>query len=140
MRKVISVLAVLLLCFSMSVTASASTVSFGVAQPYYEQASRADAYLYVDGTTAKCESLTNGYSGVVEITADQYLQKQGFLWIWSTYNDAEWTKTVYSNAFTMSNTKSGLVSGKYRLKTIFTLTDKNGKSETITVYSSEKTV
>jgi len=41
-----------------------------------------------------------------------------FLWIWDTYDDTEWTKTVYSN----------------------TLTDKNDKTETITVYSDEKTV
>lgn len=116
MKKVFSVLTVLLLCFSLPVTASASTVSSGVAQPYCEKATRTDARLYIDGTTAKCESLTNGYSDVVEITANQYLQKQGFLWIWSTYDDAEWTKTVYSNTFTMSNTKSELANGKYRLK------------------------
>ncbi len=140
MKKVFSVLTVLLLCFSMPVTANASTVSFGVAQPYYEKATRTDARLYIDGTTAKCESLTNGYSDVVEITADQYLQKQGFLWIWSTYDDAEWTKTVYSNTFTMSNTKSELANGKYRLKTVFTLTDKDGKRETITVYSEQQTI
>ncbi len=40
----------------------------------------------------------------------------------------------------MSNTKTGLKSGKYRLKTIFTLTDKYGKTETITVYSDERSV
>lgn len=140
MKKLFSVLTVILLCFSMTMTASASTVSFGVAQPYYEQAIRTDVRLYIDGTVAKCESLTNGYPDVVEITADQYLQKQGFLWSWGTYDDAEWTKTVYSNTFTMSNTKSGLVSGKYRLKTVFKLTDKDGKSETITVYSEQRTI
>lgn len=36
--------------------------------------------------------------------------------------------------------KQHLSSGKYRLKTVFTLTDKNGKTETITVYSDEKSV
>jgi len=40
----------------------------------------------------------------------------------------------------LSNSKSGLESGKYRLKSVFTLTDKNGKSETITIYSDEKSV
>lgn len=39
-----------------------------------------------------------------------------------------------------SNTKYELESGNYRLKTVFTLTDKQGKTETITVYSDEKTV
>lgn len=82
----------------------------------------------------------NGDPNVVEITAEQYLQKQGFLWIWSTYDGAEWTKTVYTNTLSMSNTKTGLSSGKYRLKTIFTLTGKQGETETITVYSDVKSV
>ncbi len=140
MKKVFSVLAVLLLCFSMPVTASASTVPFGIVQPYYEKAVEAVSELSINGTTATCKSSVRGHSDVVEITAVQYLEKQGFLWIWSTYDNTTWTKTVYSNTLTMSNTKSGLSGGKYRLRTVFTLTDKYGESETITVYSDEKNV
>ncbi len=140
MKKVFSVLAALLLCFSVPVTASASTVTFGLVQPYYEKARDATSKLNISGTTATCESRIMGYSDVVEITAVQYLEKQGFLWIWDTYDDTTWTKTVYSNTLSMSNTKTGLANGKYRLKTVFTLTDKYGKSETITVYSDEKKV
>jgi len=138
MKKVFSVLAILLLCFSIPVRASA--VTLGVVQPYYEKANEVLSELNINGTTATCKSLVDGYPDVVEITAEQYLQKQGFLWIWSTYDGAEWTKTMYSNTLTMSNTKSGLDGGKYRLKTIFTLTDKQGKTETITVYSDEESV
>ncbi len=126
MKKVFSVLAVLLLCFSVPVTASASTVTFGLVQPYYEKASDAKSELYISDTTATCESRVKGDLDVVEITAVQYLEKQGFLWIWDTYDDTTWTKTVYSNALTMSNTKTGLANGKYRLRTVFTLTDKKG--------------
>lgn len=140
MKKVFSILAILLLCFSLPVKASASTVTFAVVQPYYEMASKAVSELSVSGTTVTLKSRVNGDPNVVEITAEQYLQKQGFLWIWTTYDDAEWTKTVYTNTLTMSNTKTGLSSGKYRLKTIFTLTDKQGETETITVYSDEKSV
>lgn len=138
MKKVFSMLAILLLCFSFPIKASASTVSFAVAQPYYEKAYNAKAELFINSTTATCKSRVNGNSDVVEITATQYLQKQGFLWIWSTYDGAEWTKTEYSNTLTMSNTKTDLSSGKYRLKTIFTLTDSQGETETITVYSDEQ--
>lgn len=140
MKKVFSMLAILLLCFSLPVKASANTVSFAVAQPYYEKANDARSVLSISGTTAACESYIMGNPDVVEITATQYLQKQGFLWIWSTYDNTTWTKTVNSNSLVMSNTKTGLSSGKYRLKTVFTLTDKQGKSETITVYSDEKSV
>lgn len=140
MKKVISVLMCLLLCFSFPVTASAKTIPTNTAQPYYEMASKAESKLSISGTTATCESILRGDTDVVKIVAEQYLQKQGFLWIWDTYDDTTWTKTVYSNTLTMSNTKTGLSSGKYRLKTIFTLTDKQNKTETITVYSDEKTV
>ena len=75
---------------------------------------------------------------MTKIVAEQTLQKQGFLW--TSYDGTEWTKTVYSNTLAMSNTKSSLSSGKYRLKTVFTLTDKDGKTEKITVYSDEKSV
>ena len=55
-------------------------------------------------------------------------------------SDVERTKTVYTHSLAMSNTKTDLSSGKYRLKTVFTLTDKYGKIKTITVYSSKKSV
>lgn len=140
MKKVFSVLSILLLCFSMPVRTSASTVPLGVVQPYYEKAAGTDLRLYINDATATCRSSVDGCRDVVEITAVQYLEKQGFLWIWSTYDDTTWTKTMKSNTLTMSNTKSRLDSGKYRLKTVFTLTDKQGKTETITVYSNEESV
>lgn len=78
MKKVFSVLAILLLCFSMPVGISANAVSFGIVQPYYEKAAEAVSELSINGTTATCESLVRGHSDVVEITAVQYLEKQGF--------------------------------------------------------------
>lgn len=140
MKKVISALMCLLLCFSFSMTASAKIIPTNTAQPYYENARAAKSELIINGTTATCKSTLRGDPDVTKIVAVQTLEKQGFLWIWSTYDGTTWTKTVYSNTLTMSNTKTGLTSGKYRLKTVFTLTDKQGKTETITVYSDEKTV
>ena len=140
MKKVISVLMCLLLCFTFSVTASAETIPTKTAQPYYEMAFIAESKLSINGTTAICESILRGDPNLIKIVAVQTLEKQGFLWIWDTYDDTEWTNTVYTNPLTMSTTKSGLSSGKYRLKTVFTLTDKLGDTETITVYSDEKKV
>lgn len=140
MKKVISIMLSLLLCFSFSVPASAMTASIGIVQPYYEIANNAQSKLIISGTTATCKSTADGKPDVTKIVAVQTLEKQGFLWFWDTYDNTTWTKTVNSNTLTMSNTKSGLDSGNYRLKTVFTLTDKQGKTETITVYSDEKTV
>lgn len=140
MKKVISLVLTLLLCFSFSVTISAKNVFDHTAQPYYEKAREAASLLSISSTTVSCKSTLKGYPDVTEITAVQTLEKQGFFWNWSTYDDTEWTKTVYSNTLIMSNTKPGLENGKYRLKTVFTITDKQGKPETITVYSEEKSV
>ena len=140
MRRIISLLMCLLMCFSFSVTASAQMIPASIVQPYYENASEAKSELKISGTTATCKSTLRGSPSVTKIVAEQTLQKQGFLWIWSTYDGAEWTKTVFSNTLAMSNTKTGLSSGKYRLKTVFTLTDKQGETETITVYSDTRSV
>lgn len=140
MKKVFSLMMSLLLCFSFPVTASAKAVLVDAVQPLYEMANEATSTLSINGTTATCKSTLSGNSDVTKIVAVQTLEKQGFLWIWGTYDDTTWTKTVYSNTITMSNTKTGLSSGKYRLKTVFTLTNKQGKTETITVYSDEKDV
>ncbi len=140
MKKIISLLMSLMMCLSLSATVSAQAIPVNFIQPYYELAMDAKSYLDISGTTATCISQTDGMSGVVKIVIDQYLQKQGFLWIWSTYDGAEWSETKYLDSHAIINTKSGLTSGKYRLKSIFTLTDKNGDTETFTVYSDEVTV
>lgn len=140
MKKIISLLMSLLMCFSLSTTANAQTVLTNIVQPYYEQAANVKSDLSVTGTTATCISRVNGLSGVIKITINQYLQKQGFLWIWSTYDGAEWSKTEYTDSLSAVITKSSLTTGKYRLKSVFTLTNKDGETETITVYSGEVTI
>lgn len=49
-------------------------------------------------------------------------------------------ESIQASSIILVNAKSKLQNGKYRLKTVFTLTDKDGKTETITVYSDEKLV
>lgn len=140
MKKVFSVLTVIFLCFSMLVSTSASSVPYDVVQPCYEKAVDTLSRLEITGNTAICESKTLCMSNVVKVTAVQTLEKQVFLWFWGTYDNTTWTKTTYTNSLFMSNTKSGLAAGNYRVKTVFTLTDNNGETETITTYSDEKTV
>lgn len=139
-KKIISVLLAAVLCLTPVTQVAAATVEpCSIVSPLYEIAGDAESTLYVSGSTATCSSSID-FSSAVKITAEQYLQKQGFLWIWTTYDGAEWTKTVSTPFIFMTNTKSDLTNGKYRLKTIFTLTNKNGKTEKITVYSYEESV
>ena len=142
-RKILAIL-IGVMVFGTSLTASvyAETTSLSVdigVSPLYEIAKTVKSNLSISGTTAYCTSSASG-TEAVSITVEQTLQKQGLLWSWSGVKDASWEKTVNSNTISFSNTKSGLSSGKYRLKSVFTLTDKNGEVETITVYSAEKTV
>ena len=81
-----------------------------------------------------------GGINAVSITVTQTLQKHKVLWFWDDVKGASWTDTNAYNFFCLSNSKSGLDSGTYRVESVFNLTDKNGKTETITIYSDEKKV
>lgn len=140
MKKLMSLVLAFMLCFSFSVPAEAVSFPGGEVQPYDDIAGQTTSVLIVNGTTATCMSTCHGDSEVVKIVGEQYLQKEGFLWIWTTYDGAEWKETAYSDKLSMTNTKTGLTDGKYRLKSVFTLTYREGKTETITVYSDERIV
>ena len=143
-RILASVLAAVCLCTCFSVTAFADTNTtyslVGGISPLYDIAKSAISTLTISGTNAQCTSRASG-ENTVKITVEQTLQKySGWFWIWNDVDGASWTGTENRSSISLSNTKSGLTSGKYRVKSVFTLTDKNGKTETITVYSDEKTV
>ena len=81
--------------------------------PAYEYAAKTENYLTITSSTADCKSLCNGMAGVTQITVEHTLEKHWGLWIWNEVD---------------------------RLKSVFTLTNSSGKSETITIYSEEETI
>ncbi len=138
--KTMSVVAAITMCLSLSVpTAAASNAYSDMVAPCYETTQLGKSELTISSTKATCKSSANNCDSVT-ITAVQTLEKHWGLWIWNEVDGANWTKTVNASAIYMSNTKSGLDSGTYRLKTVFTLTESDGTTETITVYSTEKTI
>ncbi len=143
LKKILAiVLTALCLFAAVGTVAYAETVSnpnYGVSRAY-EYADSVSSRLYISEQTATCRSDADGCN-VVSITVEQTLEKHsGWFWIWNSVDGANWTKTVNLNSISMSNTKSGLSSGTYRLKSVFTLTSSSGKTETITVYSEEKKI
>ena len=68
----------------------------------------------------------------------QFLEKQGFLWIWGRYA-GDWTKTLTKSG-NLTTTVYNLTGGNCRVKSVFVITLKDGASRTITLYSAEKTV
>ncbi len=143
-KKIIASLAAAFLCLNFSAVSYADTVTVtslandGVS-PAYEIANSCTSNLTIQNGTAECTSIAKG-TDAVSITVAQTLQKYWGLWIWNDVEGAEWTRTVDRNSICLTSSKSGLDSGKYRVKSVFTLTDQNGKSETIKVYSNEDNV
>ncbi|MCM1276428.1 MAG: hypothetical protein NC299_13895 [Lachnospiraceae bacterium] len=134
--------AALLLCLNFSVVSYADTVvpfeNDGISLAY-EIADNCTAYLEIVNRVAHCTSIAEG-TDAVSITVTQTLQKHWGLWIWEDVDGATWTGTANIGSICLYNTKSGLKSGKYRVKSTFVLTDANGKSETISIYSNEQLV
>lgn len=128
---------------SVSIPASAETATYassaGIA-PAYEYADTAKSLLYISSNSAECISRCTGSSDIVQITVEQTLQKFWGLWIWNDVDGASWTATERGSSISADNTKNGLSSGTYRVKSVFTLTSSSGKTETITIYSDEKTI
>lgn len=142
-KKVITSLAVLLcLCANFSVAAYAETVAqpldYGISVAY-EIADSPYAALTIENKTAYCTSSTTGFNAA-SISVTQTLEKYWGLWIWNDVKDASWSDHVNAGSIYLSTSKSGLDSGTYRVKSVFTLTDKNGKSETFTIYSDEQKI
>ena len=139
--------ALLLSAFMMfsctSIPASAETTTYalneGVA-PAYEYANSVENILNITSNSAECTSSCVSSSDVVQITVEQTLQKFWGLWVWNDVDGASWTATEHGSSICLMSNKSGLTSGTYRVKSVFTLTSSSGKSETITIYSEEKTI
>ena len=139
MRKLLSVIISFSMIFCFSITASAETnYDYGIA-PCYLYAESVESYLAISGTTASCESVARGMVGVTKITMVQTLEKHWALGIFFRVDNASWTTTKYSDTATVINKKYNLESGTYRMVTDFTFYY-GSQTETITVYSTEKTI
>lgn len=141
LRKILAAfVSVVMMCSAVSVPAFATEetqIVTDLVSPAYEYATSTQSYLTITSSTADCKSLCEGMTGVTQITVEQTLEKHWGLWIWNEVDGANWSKTVNMNTISLSNRKSGLDNGTYRLKSVFTLTNSSGKTETITVYSDE---
>ena len=134
--------ACLFTCFTATASAkNASNNSIGdTASPLYKIATSVSSDLNFLGTKAECVSQGDGFN-TVKITIVQTLQKySGWFWIWDDVEGASWTKTANSSSIHFVNTKGSLSSGKYRVKSVFTLTNSSGKTETITIYSDTEKI
>ena len=136
-RILAAIMAMGLVATGLTTAVSAADLSSGnidIVEPAYAIANNPVSRVTISGTTATCYSSTRGNATTISITQTLQVKKTT---VWSNVKDATWTKTVNANIITMRNFKYDLDSGTYRLKSEYTLTAKDGTTETITVYSLE---
>lgn len=135
LKKIISIM----LCFVviMSICTISASASELISVNYaYTRSCSSD--ISVSNKTITAKSSVIGYNGTTtKVVIKQTLQKKTSSGIWTSAGSANSTTNSYRA--TLSKKYTGLSSGKYRLKSVFTVYAGNN-SETITKYSSEKTV
>ena len=137
-RKVIALLLALVSLFSLGICSSAYNGNNTVS-PYYLYTSKAESKLSITNGVASCKSKLTGYVYLTtKIEATQYLEKKNGT-SWETTIDRTWSDSTNSYILSMSNSKSNLSSGTYRLRTVFTVYS-GTKSESIESLSDEITI
>lgn len=141
-RKIAAALAAAALFFTFSGTACAEndqdTYVAEEVQPRYAYTSSVTSSLMISGTTATCTSSATGLTGATKIEAYQYLEKKISEDKWDPV--AHWSTSVSGNILEgMTNIKTDLGSGTYRLRTEFVVY-KGSMAEYPEKISFEKTI
>lgn len=144
MKKIIAMSLVLVMLLSMTASVCAEPVlpeRIEIEQgneivPLYAYVSTYLTGLTISGNKATCDAYLKGYSGTTtKIVFKITLQKKTLIW----WNDVD-SYTVTYHGHTGSPSRSFTVgSGTYRAKVVYTVYS-GSASETITDYSSQKTV
>lgn len=136
MKKLLSLLLAVVLLFGMTGTVSATNIS-----TYDLSGDSKFSVLVINNKTATCKSI---YASLAEdcssITAVQTLEKHSWFIFWDTVGDECKTTVTNKSDLSFTNYKYNLDSGTYRVKTVFTVVLKDGRSESVTVYSGEEKV
>jgi len=134
-KRFLSLLLAVIMMFSVTVTAQASTLSTPESGIGARYVSLALAYptLSISGSKATYSLLATGNSAVTKISATFQLQQRNSNGTYSDYGSS-WTNTVNSFTMSTSGTKTVASGCTYRLKVVITSYTSSGSS-TETVYS-----
>lgn len=134
MKKIVSTVVVLVMTLALCITAFAEVNTCAL------DSSKCVCNIAISDNSATCYSRYQSVGNdATKVVITQSLEKQGFFWTWSKVA-GEWTKTSSGGSMALTNTVTGLAKGKYRVKSVFAVTDNNGNVETIPLYSSVQTV
>ncbi len=133
-KKVASLICAVVLSTSFAVGNVASAAVIPPDAPAYSYTNECSSDLSISGTTATCESSVTGYyNKTTKIVIVQTLQKKNSSGDWDYV--CSWNETINGFKGSVTNTKSSLESGTYRLKTVATVYA-GTEHETITKYST----
>ena len=135
-KKLLSVLMVTVLMFGCigMVSAQAATTEGSEIMPRFDYTSSATTSLGISSNIATCSATITGYDNVTKIVTTLTLQKKTLLW-WSEVDS--WTSTA-NNCYAGVTRKATIGSGTFRVKAKHVVYS-GTNSETVTVYSQEKT-
>lgn len=144
MKRIIACILIASCLFSQSgiIVNADDNISESAIETVYETRSTylqtALSSLTISGTTATCKSDATGNSSVTQIIGDMYLMKYSSSNGWQDID--AWRLQQGGRNYSNTKTKTGLSSGSYRLRTEFTVSARNGATETVTAYSGIKVV
>ena len=98
--------------------------------------------LSIKNNKATCKSDYHDYNpnNIYSIKVEQVLQKKVSTNVYSDVPNSSYEETAYyTDSISVTSYVNNLSSGTYRLKTKFTVTLTNNETETVTVYSVDKT-
>jgi hypothetical protein len=136
MKKKKFISTVLVIVFVLSF--APATSAYIVITPFYLYTGAVTNSLIITNNTASCHSVITGLSSITRIEATQYLQRwNGSRWV--NVENAVWSDSVNGRRLSMTNTRSNLSSGTYRVyveATVFA----GSNSEFVTGWSSSVTI
>ena len=113
MKKILSIVFVTVLCFSMMMPLYASSKNI---TPYYNNTASATAYFTID--SAGVASATLSYAGYPDYATDATITckiEKRILWWWSDVDGASWVDEVIGSSNVVQHTFQLSKTGKYRL-------------------------
>lgn len=122
----------------ITILSSLCGVTVCAVEARYSYTTSATSTLYISSGTAACKSKARGKASATKIEAVQYLEKKSGS-KWYVVTDGTWTDSVNDSLLIVSNNKSGLTSGTYRVRTVFTVYS-GSNSEEVTAISTEVTI
>lgn len=119
-RKMLSFILAMAVSTICLICGTASAAYIPPDSPQYNYTQSCSSELSFSGSTATCRSVATGYiNQTTKIIFFQILQKKNVSGGWDDIDS--WTSIVNNYKGSVTKTKSGLSSGTYRLKTVFTV-------------------